>query len=115
VRAPSELERRVEAPVAVDVDEERIGKGEGETWVVVLVRGTDGVSRPLWPLNPLDLPASGNRTLDDLVDGNLGEGPGQGARIALELQGQLEIRLSARGAGDVLAHRSQYTSPGALG
>jgi hypothetical protein len=54
----------VEIPLTVDRD----------TWVVVLVKGTDGVSRPLWPMNPQDLDQESNQTLDDLTDGNLGEG-----------------------------------------
>lgn len=47
---------------------------ETDTWVVVLVRGTDGISRPIWPMNPQDLEAGSNASLDDLTDGNLGEG-----------------------------------------
>jgi hypothetical protein len=47
---------------------------ERDAWVVVLVKGTDGVSRPLWPMNPQDLSTEGNDTLDGLTDGNLGEG-----------------------------------------
>jgi len=47
---------------------------ENDTWVMVLVRGTDGVSPPLWPMNPQDLDQESNTTLDDLTDGNLGEG-----------------------------------------
>ena len=43
-------------------------------WVVVLVRGTDGVSRPLFPV-VAEQPATstGNTTLAKLTDGNLGE------------------------------------------
>jgi hypothetical protein len=44
-----------------------------DTWVVALVRGTAGVSRPLFPIVP-GLDASQNPTFDDLIDGNLGEG-----------------------------------------
>jgi hypothetical protein len=44
-----------------------------DTWIVVLVRGTPGVSRPLFPILP-GLSPAGNTTLADLVDGNLGEG-----------------------------------------
>jgi hypothetical protein len=44
-----------------------------DTWVVVLVRGTDGVSRPLFPVVPNDLDATTNTTLAGLTDGNLGE------------------------------------------
>jgi hypothetical protein len=44
-----------------------------DTWVVVLVRGTDGVSKPLFPVVPKDLDETTNPTLTDLTDGNLGE------------------------------------------
>jgi hypothetical protein len=44
-----------------------------DTWVVVLVRGTDGVSKPIFPVVPNDLQQSVNPTLADLIDGNLGE------------------------------------------
>ena len=39
-----------------------------DTWVVVVARGTDGVSKPLFPMEPQDLQESGNTTLDDLTD-----------------------------------------------
>ena len=45
-----------------------------DTWFVVLVRGTDGVSQPLFPVSPSDLSSESNSDLDDLLDGNLGEG-----------------------------------------
>jgi hypothetical protein len=44
-----------------------------DTWVVVLVRGTDGVSKPIFPIVPNDLDTAANPTLADLTDGNLGE------------------------------------------
>jgi len=44
-----------------------------DTWVVVVVRGTDGVSKPLFPVVPNDLDETTNPTLTDLTDGNLGE------------------------------------------
>ena len=44
-----------------------------DTWVVVLVRGTDGVSKPLFPVVPNDLDQTTNPSLADLTDGNLGE------------------------------------------
>jgi hypothetical protein len=64
VPGAARLEAEVEIPLAVERD----------TWVVVLVKGTDGVSRPIWPMNPQDLDQEKNVTLDDLTDGNLGEG-----------------------------------------
>ncbi|HWP65759.1 MAG TPA: CehA/McbA family metallohydrolase [Candidatus Limnocylindria bacterium] len=44
-----------------------------DTWVVVIVRGTPGVSRPFFPIVP-GLNAAQNPTFEDLIDGNLGEG-----------------------------------------
>jgi hypothetical protein len=58
------LEANIEIPLTVSRD----------AWVVVLVKGTDGVSHPLWPMNPQDLNQDTNQTLDELIDGNLGEG-----------------------------------------
>ncbi len=45
-----------------------------DTWFMVVVRGTDGISRPMFPIFNLDLNAETNSTLEDLLDGNLGEG-----------------------------------------
>src|SRR5262249_25680699 len=45
-----------------------------DTWIVALVHGTDGVSHPLFPVQPFGLNPATNTTLDDLTDGNLGEG-----------------------------------------
>jgi hypothetical protein len=44
-----------------------------DTWFVVVVRGSDGVSRPMFPVYPKDLGTTGNATLPALLDGNLGE------------------------------------------
>jgi hypothetical protein len=50
-----------------------------DTWVIVVARGTDGVSAPLFPMNPLDLDEGANASLSDLTDAggaipwNLGE------------------------------------------
>jgi hypothetical protein len=44
-----------------------------DTWFVVVVKGTDGVSRPMFPVHPADLAHAGNTTLANLTDGNLGE------------------------------------------
>jgi hypothetical protein len=38
-----------------------------------MVKGTDGVSRPLFPVLPNNLKTSTNTTLAQLTDGNLGE------------------------------------------
>jgi hypothetical protein len=45
-----------------------------DTWIVAMVRGTDGVSRPLFPVVPNSLNTAGNGTLGGLTDGNLGQG-----------------------------------------
>jgi hypothetical protein len=45
-----------------------------DTWFVVVVRGTDGISRPMFPVFAHDLNRQTNLTLADLVDGNLNEG-----------------------------------------
>jgi hypothetical protein len=44
-----------------------------DTWFVVVVKGTDGVSRPMFPVHPADLAKGSNTTLANLTDGNLGE------------------------------------------
>ena len=44
-----------------------------DAWIFALVRGRDGVSRPLFPMVPNDLQTAGNTTLANLTDGNLGE------------------------------------------
>ena len=44
------------------------------TWFVVVVRGTDGQCAPMFPIYPDDLAQTGNTTLGNLVDGNVGQG-----------------------------------------
>jgi hypothetical protein len=44
-----------------------------DTWVVAIAHGSDGISEPLFPVLPASLSRAGNTTLDDLIDGNLGE------------------------------------------
>lgn len=44
-----------------------------DVWIVAMVKGTDGVSKPLFPVVPNSLQQSGNGTLAGLTDGNLGE------------------------------------------
>jgi hypothetical protein len=46
-----------------------------DTWVAVLIRGTDGVSAPLFPVVPNDInhTSGNNDTLAELTDGNVGE------------------------------------------
>jgi len=41
--------------------------------VVVVVRGTDGTSKPIFPIVPNDITQATNTTLGQLTDGNLGE------------------------------------------
>jgi len=45
-----------------------------DTWFIVVVKGTDGVSRPMFPVYASDLDAGMNTTLADLTDGNLDQG-----------------------------------------
>lgn len=45
-----------------------------DTWFVVLVQGSDGICRPMFPVFPQNLNGGSNATLADLLDGNLGEG-----------------------------------------
>ena len=44
-----------------------------DTWFAVVVRGSDGVCPPLFPVYPRSLDDSTNATLADLLDGNVGE------------------------------------------
>ncbi len=44
-----------------------------DTWFVVVVKGTDGISRPMFPVHPANLATAGNTTLANLIDGNLGQ------------------------------------------
>jgi hypothetical protein len=44
-----------------------------DSWFVVIVKGTDGTSKPLFPVIPNDLDDGTNTTLANLIDGNLGE------------------------------------------
>lgn len=52
---------------------ERFDGLETDTWFVVVVRGSDGVSPPLFPVMASGLRREGNETLADLTDGNLDE------------------------------------------
>ncbi|MDG2271124.1 MAG: carboxypeptidase regulatory-like domain-containing protein [Halioglobus sp.] len=45
-----------------------------DSWIVAMARGTDGKSKPLFPVLPSSLNQSSNTTLADLTDGNLNEG-----------------------------------------
>ncbi|MBM4270007.1 MAG: carboxypeptidase regulatory-like domain-containing protein [Deltaproteobacteria bacterium] len=45
-----------------------------DVWIVAIVRGTDGVSQPTFPVIPFNLNTGSNLTLADLIDGNLNEG-----------------------------------------
>ena len=44
-----------------------------DTWVVAIARGSEGVSEPLFPVLPASLDSALNTTLEELIDGNLGE------------------------------------------
>ena len=45
-----------------------------DSWIIAIVRGSDGISSPMFPIVPESLDRSSNETLDDLLDGNLDEG-----------------------------------------
>lgn len=45
-----------------------------DLWVVAVVKGTDGVSGPMFPVYPAQLNTGTNTTLANLLDGNVGEG-----------------------------------------
>jgi hypothetical protein len=45
-----------------------------DTWFVVVVKGTDGVSPPMFPVMAQDINPATNPTLADLIDANLNEG-----------------------------------------
>jgi hypothetical protein len=44
-----------------------------DAWFAVVVRGSDGVCEPMFPVYPRSLTTAGNTTLADLLDGNVGE------------------------------------------
>jgi hypothetical protein len=44
-----------------------------DVWIVAMVKGTDGVSKPLFPVASSSLKTSTNTNLAQLTDGNLGE------------------------------------------
>ena len=67
-----------------------------DTWIVALVWGTDGVSRPLFPVVPNDLDEEVNLSLEDLTDGNLGES----GMLALAFTNPLFIDVDGDGAYD---------------
>lgn len=44
-----------------------------DSWLVAIAHGSDGISRPMFPVVPDDLAAASNTTLANLTDGNLDE------------------------------------------
>jgi hypothetical protein len=44
-----------------------------DTWFVVVVKGTDGQCRPMFPIYPSNLATAGNTNLAQLLDGNVGQ------------------------------------------
>jgi hypothetical protein len=65
--------QRLEAVVSVPYT---VGAGQAlpeDTWFVVLARGTNLVSKPMFPVMPASLRQTGNTTLANLLDGNLNE------------------------------------------
>ena len=45
-----------------------------DSWIIAMVKGSDGVSSPMFPIVPESLDPTSNQTLDDLLDDNLNEG-----------------------------------------
>ena len=77
------------------VEHELTGLTE-DTWIVALVRGTDGTSEPMFPVVPNDITQEGNTTLGDLMDGNLDEG----GILALSFTNPLYIDTDGNGVYD---------------
>jgi hypothetical protein len=77
------------------VEHELTGLTE-DTWIVALVRGTDGTSEPMFPVVPNDLVKEGNTTLANLMDGNLDEG----GILALSFTNPLYIDTDGNGVYD---------------
>jgi len=73
-----------------------LGPLSQDTWVVALVRGTDGISHPLFPVVPNDIPSETNPTLSDLLDGNLGEA----GILSLSFTNPLFIDVNGNGVYD---------------
>jgi len=63
VPGASRQELHLELPYALSED----------TWFVVIVKGTDGVSEPMFPVYPSGISTGPNGTLAALLDGNLGQ------------------------------------------
>ncbi|UCE85978.1 MAG: carboxypeptidase regulatory-like domain-containing protein [Deltaproteobacteria bacterium] len=78
-----------------------------DTWVVVMVKGTDGVSKPLFPVIPNDLDEESNQTLEALKDGNLG----QGGVPALAFSNPLFLDVDGNGQYDPPGLRFQADCP----
>ncbi len=64
---------RIEATATLTLDGTLNPALTEDTWIVVMVKGTDGISKPLFPMVPNSLDTGSNSTLGDLTDGNLGE------------------------------------------
>ena len=73
-----------------------LGPLSQDTWIVVLVRGTDGISPPLFPVVPNDISSETNPTLSDLLDGNLGEA----GILSLSFANPLFIDVNGNGVYD---------------
>jgi hypothetical protein len=67
-----------------------------DAWIAVVARGRDGISKPMFPVMPASLSATGNTTLANLIDGNLG----QGGVTALGLTNALYVDANGNTAFD---------------
>lgn len=64
-----------------------------DTWLLAMVKGTSGVSKPLFPVQPFGISPATNTTLADLTDGNLGEG----GELALAFTNPLYLDVAPTG------------------
>ena len=64
VTGASRLEANLTVPFAGLVE---------DTWFVVVVKGTDGQCRPMFPIYAANLATAGNTNLAELLDGNVGQ------------------------------------------
>lgn len=82
---------RLEAQLTLE-----LGPLPEDSWVMVVARGSAGVSPALFPVMPALLESDDNLTLDNLLDGNIGEG----GVLALALSNPLFVDVDGNGRYD---------------
>lgn len=82
---------RLEAQVSLE-----LGTLETDAWVLVVARGTAGVSPALFPVMPALLEPDANTSLENLLDGNVGEG----GVLALAVTNPLFVDVDGNGRYD---------------